>query len=517
MRGQRAGLIGLDAMRDLLTAFVVPLVVSLVMTRVMRALAIRFEAVDRPDGWRKLHKRPVPLWGGVAVFLALAVGIFVVRKLPVAEEAQIDHLSTALLCSSALIFLLGFLDDRYDLPGRLKLVLQFVSVTPLVLAGYWFDQVGLFNNTIYLGVLGMPLVMIWLVGMINALNLLDGMDGNASTVGAVACSAVAAISFQHGLNDVGFVALAMAGAIVGFLFYNLPSASIYLGDAGSTVIGLVVGFLSLQGARDAQNALRITAPLIVLTVPILDCTLAIVRRKLAGRRFDHADRGHLHHRLLDRGFNAWQALAITGTLCVVSGSAAIAATYLDNEPLAWLTAIVLVFTLAQLRYFGHHEFALARRAAYALRAALFDRLRFWRHRARWQALAGLPRWSFDEAWQNLAQAVSYWPVERIELCVWQDDRPVATHRWSNTAQDDEPENDWRLALTFGPRANTRCELLVIGRDPRTSEPRYLSQLASVLRVYGRYWLHHPERVAIRRELPTLQLDDSHDVPNRRAA
>jgi UDP-GlcNAc:undecaprenyl-phosphate GlcNAc-1-phosphate transferase len=504
-------------MSDLLLAFAVPLGVSLVMTRVMRWLAVSCQALDRPDGWRKLHKRPVPLWGGVAVFLALIAGVLVVRKIPVAEEAQIDRLSTALMASTTMIFLLGFLDDRYDLRGRLKLLLQFVSVTPIVFAGYWYDQIGLFNHNIPIGWLGVPFAMFWLVGTINALNLLDGMDGNASTVGAIACAAVAAISFQHGLNDVGLVSLAMAGAIVGFLFYNLPSASIYLGDAGSTVIGLVVGFLSLQGARDAQDSLRITAPLIVLTVPILDCTLAIVRRKLAGRRFDHADRGHIHHRLLDRGFNAWQALAITGSLCLVSGAAAISATYFDNEPLAWLTAVVLVFTLAQLRYFGHHEYVLARRFATAMREAIFDRLKFRRHRARWQALAGLPRWSFDEAWQRLSSTLSHWPVERIELCVWQDERPIASRRWQNESVDEECVNQWRLALTFGPHRQARCELLVIGRDRQTSEPRYLSHLASVLRVYGRYWLHHPEQVTTEQTTPALQVDVAESHETRRAA
>ncbi|MBL8827342.1 MAG: undecaprenyl/decaprenyl-phosphate alpha-N-acetylglucosaminyl 1-phosphate transferase [Planctomycetaceae bacterium] len=503
-------------MRDLLLAFAVPLGVSLVMTRVMRGLALRCQALDRPDGWRKLHKRPVPLWGGVAVYLALLVGVLVVRKIPVAEEAQIDRLSTALLASTTLIFLLGFLDDRYDLRGRLKLLLQFVSVTPIVAAGYWYDQIGLFNHTVHIGWLGVPFAMFWLVGTINALNLLDGMDGNASTVGAIACAAVAAISYQHGLNDVSLVALAMAGAIVGFLFYNLPSASIYLGDAGSTVIGLVVGFLSLQGARDAQGALRITAPLIVLTVPILDCTLAIVRRKLAGRRFDHADRGHIHHRLLDRGFNAWQALAITGSLCFVSGAAAIAATYFDNEPLAWLTAVVLIFALAQLRYFGHHEYVLARRFATAMREAMFDQLLFRRHRARWQAHAGLPRWTFDEAWDTLTRAVQYWPVERIELCVWQHDRPITTRRWLHESADEEATNHWRLALTFGPLREARCELLVVGRDRQTTEPRYLAHLASVLRVYGRYWLHHPEQVTAN-EITAAPQIEVHAAPAVRQA
>ena len=481
-------------MQDLLLVFAVPLVVSLVLTRVMRSLAIRFRAIDLPDGWRKLHKNPVPLWGGVAVFSALTIGMLTARKAPVAYESQVDGLATSLFLSASMVFLLGFLDDRYDLRGRLKLLLQFVSVTPIVLGGYWFDTVVLFNHSIPLGWFGVALTMFWLVGAINALNLLDGMDGNASTAGAIACGAIALIAWQHDLQPVVLLSLAMLGAILGFLCYNLPSASIYLGDAGSTVIGLVVGFLGMQGARDGNGALRIAAPLVILTIPILDSSLAIVRRKLAGRRFDHADRGHIHHRLLDRGYNTWQALAIMGLLCLISGAAAVAASHFNSEPLGWLTSLAVIVCLAQFRFFGHHELALVRRAASALRGVMVDHWGWWTDRARYHALTRLSRWTFDEAWQALVGVMARLPATRLELCVWRDDRPVAAHSWTRSLDDQENGYAWRLSLIFGPRAGTRCELLVVGVDQLSREPRYLSHVARVLRVYGRYWLHHPERV-----------------------
>jgi len=481
-------------MQDLALVFAVPLVVSLALTRSMRALALRCQAMDRPDGWRKLHKQPVPLWGGVAVFFAFAAGVLLACNIPSTNGWQVKPLATTLLFSAGLIFLLGFLDDRFDLRGRLKLLLQFAAITPIILAGYWHEQIVLFNHAIDIGWFGVPLTMLWLVGCVNALNLLDGMDGNASTVGVIAAGAIAAIAARHGLDHVTIVALALAGAIVGFLVFNRPPASIYLGDAGSTVIGLVVGFLCFEGSRDANGSLRIAAPLVILTVPILDSTLAIVRRKLSGRRFDHADRGHIHHRLLERGFNTWQALAIVGLLCFASGGAATLSTYVDSEPLAWLTSLILVVMLAQLRYFGHHEFALSRRAMTLLRQTVFDRLTVWRHRERLHALAHLPHWDFATAWQSLVGVVSRWPTERVELCLWRDERPVASHRWVRNDVEEENAYTWRLVLSFGPKDSTRCELLIVGLDHETREPRYLSHLASVLRIYGRFWLYHPERV-----------------------
>lgn len=481
-------------MFEFVTTLLLPCGVSLVMTLVMLRLSIRYQAVDRPDGRRKLHASAVPIWGGVAVYLALIVGMFAVWLLPEAAEPRSQRLILSMLASVSMIFLLGFFDDRYDLRGRLKLLLQFVSISPLILSGFWCRDVGLLGYNISLGWFGIPFTMFWLIGAINAMNLLDGMDGNASVVGAIASAAVAVIAAQMGSYDVACLAVVMAGSILGFLVYNLPPAKIYLGDAGSTTIGLVLGVLAMQGARDANGVLRITAPLVVLTVPILDCSLAVLRRKLAGRRFDHADRGHIHHRLQDRGLNAWQALGFMGLLGLMSAAAGTASTYFNNEPLAWLTVVTLVVALAQLRYFGHHERVLIRRTLNAVALGIVRRFSLWKYRALWHAWVGLPRWSFQESWDHMAKTLSQRRVTLIEFCLWRDNRPAASMT-RRVGADVIPRNGmWRLSVSFGPRGNTRCEIILAGHERPFEETRYLAELAAVVQIYGQHWLRNPESV-----------------------
>jgi UDP-GlcNAc:undecaprenyl-phosphate/decaprenyl-phosphate GlcNAc-1-phosphate transferase len=346
-------------------AFVAALVTSLVLAPLARALARALHVLDKPDGGRKCHGRPIPLWGGVAVYLALVVGLLVVRC-GSAGTVAFDQFSTTVILACGLVCLVGCIDDSHDLHARFKLLLQIVAVMPVVLAGYAFDRVVAFGYPIDLGWIGIPLTILWLVGCINAINLLDGLDGLASVVGISTALMMAIIAAITGHPHVGIVALVLAGSLAGFLVYNLPPASIFLGDSGSMVIGLVMGMISIQGALKTSATLSIAVPAVVMSVPMLDTVLAIARRKLSGQSFDTADRGHIHHRLLERGLTNWQALCIIGALCLTTGAAATAATLLHVEWVGWLTAVTLVVLLVRTRAFGHHEVTLAKGRAKAV-------------------------------------------------------------------------------------------------------------------------------------------------------
>jgi len=352
-------LLTLFAENSVKLALAAALIASLALAPVARMAARRLGVVDKPDGVRKRHERPVPLWGGVAVYLALVAGLLVARWL-MAGSPAFAQLSTTVILACGLVCLVGCVDDSHDLNARFKLLLQVLSVMPVVLAGYYFDRVVAFSYPIELGWLGIPLTILWLVGCINSLNLLDGLDGLASVVGICASVMMSIIAVNTGHGDVAIVALVLAGSLAGFLAYNLPPASIFLGDSGSMVIGLVVGMISMQGALKTSATLSIAVPAVVMSIPMLDTVFAIARRKLSGRPFDAADRGHIHHRLLERGLTNWQALCIIGALCLTTGAAATAATLLSFEWLGWITAIVLIAVLVRTRAFGHHEMALAR-------------------------------------------------------------------------------------------------------------------------------------------------------------
>ena len=258
--------------------------------------------------------------------------------------------------------------------ARRKLLLQVVAVLPIVAMGYSVDRIVAFDYPIELGWLGMPLTIVWLVGCINAVNLLDGMDGLASMVGLLTALMLAIIAVSMGNPHVAMIGVILAGALAGFLFFNLPPASIFLGDSGSMVIGLVVGLLGIQGALKTSATLAITVPAVIMTLPMFDAALAFVRRKLTGQHFDAADRQHIHHRLLDRGLSTWQTLSLIGALCLATGAAATAATIFRHDALAWITALAMLVLMIRLRLFGHHELALARSAVARSFARLADRL-----------------------------------------------------------------------------------------------------------------------------------------------
>ena len=337
-------------------------VLSIGLTALVRLAARRWRVVDRPDAERKFHKGRVPLWGGVAVYLAMVLGLLAAMGQPPLASPELGSLAAALIPAAGLACLFGALDDLWRFASRTKLVLQFLAVMPVVAAGYWIDRIVVFGCPIALGWVGIPLTILWLLGCINALNLIDGMDGLASIVGLSAAAMMSIIAVSMGNNHVAVIAIVLAGALGGFLVYNLPPASIFLGDSGSTVIGLVLGILGMQGAMKTSATLAITAPAVIMTLPMFDVVLAVVRRKLTGRSYAAADRQHIHHRLLDRGLRPWQVLCILGAVCLTTGAAATAATVFRKDALAWITAVSLVVLMIRLRLFGHYEFALLKGA-----------------------------------------------------------------------------------------------------------------------------------------------------------
>ncbi|HVU89269.1 MAG TPA: MraY family glycosyltransferase [Pirellulales bacterium] len=452
---------------------------SLLLTPVARALARRCSVLDNPDSVRKHHGRPVPLWGGMAVYLALVVGLLAVRFAST-PSAAFDQLSTTVILACGLVCLVGCVDDSRDLNARLKLLLQVVSVIPVVLAGYSFDRVVAFGYPIELGWLGIPLTVLWLVGCINSLNLLDGLDGLASVVGLCSSLIMAVIAVNTGHPQVGIVALVLAGSLAGFLVYNLPPASIFLGDSGSMVIGLVVGMISIQGALKTSATLSIAVPAVVMSVPMLDTVFAIVRRKLSGQAFDAADRGHIHHRLLERGLTNWQALCIIGALCLTTGAAATAATLLSFEWLGWITAISLVVLLIRTRAFGHHEVALFKQKTVA---ALEYVSRIVAERAHGLTPPPVPTW--HSAWTDLVHALNERQAGGFELLFANREKQLR-YSWRRTGPRvvivGQPQV---LALPLADGTFCQLQLLGLPADARNDLLPTLLSLLETLAAVGR--------------------------------
>jgi UDP-GlcNAc:undecaprenyl-phosphate GlcNAc-1-phosphate transferase len=363
----------MSIMEMLFSVFLFSLVTCLVLTPLLRPVALRCGLVDHPDGRRKIHAGPTPLAGGVAVMGALGAGLALVWLVPsplreyLREQGdQLLGLSLALVT----ICLVGILDDRVNLRGRHKLFGQLLAVSILISFDVVVQHIRLFGWTIDLGLLSVPFTVFLLLGAINSLNFLDGMDGMLSSVGIIISLALAAMAVLGGHWLGACVACALAGALVGFLRYNFPPASTFLGDSGSMSIGLTIGFLAIQSSLKGPATLALIAPLATLTIPILDMTAALVRRQLTGRGIWATDRGHLHHRLLGHGLSNRVALLVVSFFCLLTAGGALASLAANNELFAVITTLAVIGIFLRIRLFGHGEFNLVRQRAVVTLASL---------------------------------------------------------------------------------------------------------------------------------------------------
>ncbi len=468
--------------------FVTAFLASLMLTPLARSLARRRGIVDHPDGQRKLHARPVPLWGGIAVYLAIVIGLLVAGSHWVGAMHGRGELTTTLIVMAGVVCFVGCIDDSWVLRARVKLLLQIGSVLPIVMFGCYMDRIVLFGYPFQLGWLGIPLTIVWLVGCINALNLLDGMDGLASTVGFLAAVMLAIIAATLGNPQVSVIAVVLAGALAGFLVYNLPPASIFLGDSGSMVIGLVLGVLGIQGAMKTTTTLAITIPAVVLSLPMFDMTLAVVRRKLSGRQFDTADRQHVHHRLLDRGLSQWQALCIIGAFCLVTGAAATIATIFRSDALAWITALTLVVLMIRLRVFGHHEAAMVINGAVRRMAAFARRLDDTAPRHDLPGPNELARLDFQQAWDILVDAIQSHDVGRLELTLVRPGVGPRRHTWHDTTAKLDENHGWSTTVAWRDPQQGLCELRASGGNVFAHEPSRSASVTSCLSAFVPHFL-----------------------------
>ncbi len=474
--------------------FSVACAASLGLTAAVRTLARQWGVLDYPDGRRKLHQGLVPLWGGIAVYLALVLGLVGAQFGSFGLGDDLDELAATVIAAAGLVCFFGCIDDACRLKPRVKLLLQVCAVLPVVMVGCRVDRVVLFGGTVELGWLGVPLTVLWLVGCINAMNLLDGMDGLASIVGLSTAVMMGTIAACIGNDYVAVIATALAGALAGFLVHNLPPASIFLGDSGSMVIGLVVGILGVKSTLKTSATLAITAPLVVMTFPIFDAFLAILRRKLTGKRFDAADREHIHHRLLDRGMSPWMVLGILGTLCLATGVAATVATVVRSDALAWITAATLVVLAVRLRLFGHHELAMVVRAVAHTAAAMIRRLGGPAPSRGQVDPSGLTGLSAADVWAVLIDRARPCNVRRLRLILGKGAEHSRERTWIDAGLDAFPAPWWAVGIAVPCREGTSCGLEAAGFDADGTELPDPAALVEILDAFGRHFADHPEQV-----------------------
>jgi UDP-GlcNAc:undecaprenyl-phosphate GlcNAc-1-phosphate transferase len=288
-------------------------IVSLALTPIVRDVFRAYNVVDRP-GRRKVHAFPIPRVGGVAIMAAYLVGMLSFRGPGSPFPA---HWIRTILSGAVIMFLVGLLDDFVNLKPRVKLLGQIAAACAAFASGIQIERFGGIELPVWIS---LPATLFWLLLTTNALNLIDGLDGLCAGIGFWATLAFFAAAVAYGDPIMGYTVLPLSGALLGFLFFNFNPATVFLGDSGALLTGFLLGCFGIIWSRDMAPAVSATFLLSALCVPMLDLGLSIVRRQLNNQPIFSADRGHIHHRLLDLGLTVRRA-AFTLYAAEIIGSA----------------------------------------------------------------------------------------------------------------------------------------------------------------------------------------------------
>jgi UDP-GlcNAc:undecaprenyl-phosphate/decaprenyl-phosphate GlcNAc-1-phosphate transferase len=305
---------------DAVYAFLAAFVVTALLTPLTARLARRVGAVDQPTE-RGLGAGSTPLLGG----LAMLGGVLVASALFLNFGGVTEERLKGILAGAIFIALVGAIDDRFDLPPGVKLAGQIVAAVIPVAAGVEVTNITLpFIGAVSFGDAGGPITVIGLVVVMNVVNLSDGIDGLAAGVCAISAITFAIIAFDLDRNHAAVLAALTAGAALGFLIHNFHPASVYMGDCGSNLLGLLLGCIAVEGAVKTQAVLALLFPLVVLAVPFLDTTFVVLKRMKYRRPIYRADANHFHHRLSRIGFSQRRTVLYLYAWTILLGAFAVA-------------------------------------------------------------------------------------------------------------------------------------------------------------------------------------------------
>ncbi len=332
----------------MIIAFLVALAVSLLMTPVTKKLGIKLGIFDQPDA-RKVHSGSMTRLGGIGIYCGFLAGLL--------AYGNFTKPVLGLLISSTMVVAVGLYDDIKGITPKMKILGQVAAA--IVLIGFDVRLEFLTNpingNLIDMGFWGLPITLFWLIGVSNAVNLIDGLDGLAGGISAIAALSLAVVSLSKGFWGSGAIALVLVGSLAGFLRYNFHPAKLFMGDCGALFLGFVLGALSILGLSEGTTVIALFIPIMVLGIPILDTFFAIVRRYKNNKPIFEADKGHLHHRLLDMGvdhkYTVLFIYAITFILCALAVLVTLLPT-LSSIVLLLLTIVLIFVGAARLGIMG---------------------------------------------------------------------------------------------------------------------------------------------------------------------
>ncbi|MDP4177281.1 MAG: MraY family glycosyltransferase [Bacillota bacterium] len=335
-------------MSNLYIIMVVSAGISFLITPLIRKFAINVNAVDVPKDNRRVHNKPTPYLGGLAIYVSFFITFFIQAK-------SLQKSDFGIILGATIIVIGGVIDDFIDIKPWIKLIFQLSAAIILILCGVNisivtnpFDSINIFYN---IGWISYPLTILWVVGITNALNLIDGLDGLAAGVAFISCITIFVIALLNGRFEAAILLAILSGAILGFLPFNFNPASIFMGDAGAQLLGFLLAAISMQGAIKSATAFAMGVPVLAIGLPIYDTIFAIIRRKINGKPISQGDKGHLHHRLLEMGLSQKQAVIVMYTISAVLGIISIIAMEISTvRSYFLLTGVLIIIVLAAWKF-----------------------------------------------------------------------------------------------------------------------------------------------------------------------
>jgi UDP-GlcNAc:undecaprenyl-phosphate/decaprenyl-phosphate GlcNAc-1-phosphate transferase len=309
-------------MRSYVTLFTLSFVTALLITPLVRRKATEWGAVAVPDNGRHIHARPTPRLGGVAIYIAFLTALlcmpFLGNMVSDIFRANLLNLLT-LLVPATLIFLSGIYDDFRGASATQKIIVQGIAAAMIFSGGFRIENLsspfgGIWHFPVWLS---FAVTVLWVIGLTNAFNLIDGIDGLTAGASVFALVSILVFSVAQENPVISQLAVVLIGAVIGFLRFNFNPATIFLGDSGSLFLGFMVAVLSLAGSQKGSTIVAIAIPLISFGLPVTEAGVSLMRRFLSGQPLLAGDRGHIHHRLLQRGFSQRQAVILLYAVCAL--------------------------------------------------------------------------------------------------------------------------------------------------------------------------------------------------------
>jgi UDP-GlcNAc:undecaprenyl-phosphate GlcNAc-1-phosphate transferase len=348
--------------------FVLSLLVSFLLTRNVRNFAMARGWVAAPQQDRHLHENALPRLGGVAISLSFLISVAVALLasryflLPITTPTVKTLLT--ILAPATVVFCLGIYDDIRSLGPYTKFAVQVFAAILLFAAGFRIlDLPVLFGARQFGWSLGLPVTILWVIGITNAFNLIDGLDGLAAGSALFSTLVVFVVAIFSGSSLVSLLTIALAGAILGFLRFNFNPATIFLGDCGSLFIGFMLSALALVGAQKAPTVIAVAIPVVSFGLPILETALSVLRRLISGRPVFTADREHIHHKLLQRGMSHRQVVVVLYAVSAVFALLSLFLLWPTGSTLGLVLAVLGTGIWIGVQHLGYLEFGELRRVA----------------------------------------------------------------------------------------------------------------------------------------------------------